>query len=1624
MRSVPTTRTVEHDSLASTSDSFFKDGRRISVGDCALFKPPQDYPPFIGIIRWLSFSKDNNNLLLGVNWLYRPAEVNLGKGVQLDAAPNEIFYSFHKDEIPAASLLHPCKVAFLPKGVELSSGISSFVCRRVYDIANKCLWWLTDQDYIDERQEEVDQLLYKTRTEMHATVQPGGRSPKQLSINTSSQLKPASDNVQSSSTSYPSQVKRKKREDRDQGSEPSKRECSSKSDDGDSGQVKAGSVLKSEIAKITEKGGLINAAGVEKLVQLMQPDREERKIDLVCRSMLAGVIAGTDRFDCLSWFVQLKGLPILDEWLQDIHRGKIGDGSSVPKNGDKSVEEFLLVLLRALDKLPVNLHALQMCNIGRSVNHLRTNKNIEIQKKARSLVDTWKKRVEAEMNSIDSKSGSSQPVSWSSKSRIPEVSHGGNRHPGVSSEIATKSSVTHISASKTTSSMKPVRGETTTKSASSSPRPMRGGALSSGSGKDGHPRISVGSASDLPLTTAREEKSSSSSQSHNCSQSLSGKEDARSSTAGSMSVNKISSGTSRHQKLINGFPVSVVQRETGSSRTSSLHRTSVLERSSVSGLTCEKAVVPVVEGNSRKLIVKIPNRGRSPAESGSGASFEDRSLLNGRASSPVRLDKHDQFVSNSKEKGDGYRANITPDVNTEFCQSNDFKDLLTGSDEGSGSPDAVHDEERRTVDDTRKSSEVSKAGSSSSGNELKSGKLNEASFSSMNALIESCVKCSEANASLSVGDDVGIKLLASVAAGEISKSDLVSPTQSPQRNTPVLENTRSELSPTDILAQGQSKPDNSDDSDNGENGKQYGFVGISRSNAGLGSSEHASAGFSGDRKISSFSSEEPPVCKSSSVDLQPTADPFVETSEKLDEIKGAASPSGMSKKLTDVEVSNTEERVVTNNSSLDGLPDIKPRGNNPLFRVNDPSVKDEKRGVEGSSSSHLLENEGEHVVDQRLDGGGYAEQKPPTMKMDPEPVDEADEELPHSSSSVKNLVLEVDESSVRKAEKMDTSSLLGQDKEQFDREAENLRDNVNQGLVGLSSSFTNQKSECVEENIDGAEVREHPSGEVHHKESPASPSQGTEPDEGLRESKVTDVEAEETEECASTTADISSFSASGPPHMDAKVKFDLNEGVVGDDEKFGEPLNKLTALSAYPSVHLMNQLPFPVSSVSGSLPASITVAAAAKRPFLPPEDLLRCKGELGWKGSAATSAFRPAEPRKVPEVVPMVMTNIPIPDATATGHGRPTLDIDLNAPGEGVLDDMASQDTVAATVSAFKCDLATACGSGRLHLDLNQVDEGNDMVQHSTCSGRGLQFPLLPVKSSSSSGGFPNGEVRRDFDLNNGPALEDTSAEPIFNRRSGGSMQQQPPVGGIRMNNAEIGNFSSSWFAPPGNAFSPVALPSILSNRGEKPFPGMAPGAPQIVAPGGAPQRILGPSTGGSHFTPDVYWGSVLSSSPTVPFPTTPFQYPVFPFGTSFPMPSSTLTAGSATYMDSSSGGRICFPATNNSQLQGPAAGSSQYPRPYMVSNLQDGSSNGGMENNRKWSRQGLDLNAGPGGPDIEGRDETFCLPSRQHSFASQQALVEEQARMLQMAGGLHKRKEPDGGWDTEGIRYKQSSWQ
>nr|DAD34659.1 TPA_asm: hypothetical protein HUJ06_005299 [Nelumbo nucifera] len=1583
------TTTVASDSITSTVDSFCKDGRRISVGDCALFKPPKESPPFIGIIRSLTTGKEDN-LKLGVNWLYRPAEVKLAKGILLEAAPNEVFYSFHKDEIPAASLLHPCKVAFLRKGVELPSGLSSFVCRRVYDIANKCLWWLTDQDYVNERQEEVDQLLDKTRQEMQAAVQSGGRSPKPLNgPSSTSQLKPGSDSVQNSASSFPSQVKGRKRGERgDPGSEPIKRERSLRADDGDSGHFRSENMLKSEIAKITEKGGLVDFEGVEKFIQLMQPDRGEKKMDLAGRIMLADVIAATDRFDCLGRFVHLRGLPVLDEWLQEVHKGKIGDSTS-PKESDKTVEEFLLALLRALDKLPVNLHALQACQIGKSVNNLRSHKNLEIQKKARSLVDTWKKRVEAEMNINDAKSGSSQAVSWPSKPGFSEVSHGGNRRTGGSAEVAMKSSIVQPSASKTVP-VKLGHGDSV-KSASASPGSVKMStplsASMSVSSKDVHCKMGVGGGtSDLPPTTAREEKSSSSSQSQNNSQSCSSdhaktlgsssKEDARSSTAGSMSVNKTSGSASRHRKSSNGFTgasVSGVQKETTLGKCSSLNRNANSEKVSQPAITSERAhdMPSVVDhGNSHRLIVRFPNPGRSPARSASGGSFDDPSVMVSRASSPGLSEKHDNYDRKVKGKNDALRANNVTDVNTESWQSNDMKDGLVASDEGDGSPAAVPDEECcRNSDETGKTMEASKVTCSSSGNDQKSGKLFDGSFSSINALIESCAKYSEASATMSAGDDVGMNLLASVAAGEMSKSDLGSPIGSPGSSSPVADDYvgnsgKMRVSREDVGALNQGHPDDSTDGDTEKHGG---------------------------RKMTSALLEEKPTVErneqfhSSSVALQQIADSCLKSDGGLDETMAAASLDlSTAEAMEDTKECEGANQLNDKKVGLVGTdagPDMKSKAKNPLDEkksdnhadeeIADSSsmptasdlvrnsvgvlcgpdntvsvVKAKKETVDESSECPASEMDGENknLVHEVLNAGISTEQK--LLPVDANCMEATGERSNDAVLPCSGKVLGPENIDEVKAESsMEVKSLVEKNENQRKEDASNVPPPpLDDQITGVSSVGLDQKNEKAEEHSQDKNVLN--GSLAPHGEPPTIPVQET--GQGV---KSTGDEADDMEERTSA-AEASSLSVAGGSDLAMKLDFDLNEGFPVDEGHQGEPVAS--------AVHLPSPLPFQVSSMSTGLPASITVASALKGPFVPPENLMRSKGELGWKGSAATSAFRPAEPRKVLEM-PLGTADIS-PDATASKQSRPPLDIDLNVADERVLEDIAPQSSAHETGSESGMVNSRDLGRGEmfsstpsrnagLDLDLNRVDEGIDIGQFSASTSRRVEVPLLSVRSSSSSG-HSNSEVNvlRDFDLNNGPGLDEMGTELApRNQHAKSSVPFLPPVAGLRMNNTELGNLSS-WF-PPVNSYSAVTIPSILPDRGEQPYP--------IVATSGA-QRILGPPTGGTTYGPDVYRGPVLSSSPAVAFPSAAsYPYPGFPFGTSFPLPSTSFSCGSTAYVDSSPSGGICFPS------QFPAgAVSSHYPRPYVIS-LPDSSTNG-AESSRKWGRQGLDLNAGPGPTGLE----------------------------------------------------------
>ena len=102
-------------------------------------------------------------------WFYRPEEAERkGGGSWQSHDTRELFYSFHRDQVPAESVMHKCVVHFVPlhKQLPVRKQHPGFIVRKVYDTVEKKLWKLTDKDYEDSKQAEIDELVKKTMSRL------------------------------------------------------------------------------------------------------------------------------------------------------------------------------------------------------------------------------------------------------------------------------------------------------------------------------------------------------------------------------------------------------------------------------------------------------------------------------------------------------------------------------------------------------------------------------------------------------------------------------------------------------------------------------------------------------------------------------------------------------------------------------------------------------------------------------------------------------------------------------------------------------------------------------------------------------------------------------------------------------------------------------------------------------------------------------------------------------------------------------------------------------------------------------------------------------------------------------------------------------------------------------------------------------------------------------------------------------------------------------------------------------------------------------------------------------------------------------------------------------------------
>ncbi|XP_023535633.1 uncharacterized protein LOC111797017 [Cucurbita pepo subsp. pepo] len=415
-------------------------------------------------------------------------------------------------------------------------------------------------------------------------------------------------------------------------------------------------------------------------------------------------------------------------------------------------------------------------------------------------------------------------------------------------------------------------------------------------------------------------------------------------------------------------------------------------------------------------------------------------------------------------------------------------------------------------------------------------------------------------------------------------------------------------------------------------------------------------------------------------------------------------------------------------------------------------------------------------------------------------------------------------------------------------------------------------------------------------------------------------------------------------------EFDLNQDVFNDDaEQLATPVS------------------LPVSVTSVSRPA-----ASSGLPLTP----LQFEGVLGWRGSAATSAFRPASPRKVPDSDRTLSSG---GNSDSSKQRQDFLDIDLNVAETGEETRKQNLGSSFPQSGEFLVESGQR-RSGGLKLDLNCVGEDVD-APSSDLRMEGLvniqnSYSASPACSSSSMQ-----PLVRNIDLNDRPCVQGDAPDQgpgkyCQNASAYGRPNSDASVISIMGKRVAVNRKDFPFHASPlpnGRSVEPAGMGATLTRTGD----------------------ILGMSSAASyHQTPFIGYNGLTPGPPTISFST---MYE---------------PSGSIPYMVDSRGAAVM------PQIMGPmsAVPPSSYSHPPFVMGMTDPQL---TPNGLAHSRPKFDLNSGLSD---SGGLKQFLLPGHFRT-------VEEQLRQPPSSSGVGaKRKEPDcpdGGWEGYMLSYKhhQPPW-
>lgn len=443
-----------------------------------------------------------------------------------------------------------------------------------------------------------------------------------------------------------------------------------------------------------------------------------------------------------------------------------------------------------------------------------------------------------------------------------------------------------------------------------------------------------------------------------------------------------------------------------------------------------------------------------------------------------------------------------------------------------------------------------------------------------------------------------------------------------------------------------------------------------------------------------------------------------------------------------------------------------------------------------------------------------------------------------------------------------------------------------------------------------------------------------------------------------------------------KCDFDLNE------EVFTEEVECLVV---------------PVTNQPFKLSAPIPVVASSKgNPGLLSTPL-HFEGELGWKGSASTSAFRPASPRRTLEGGDKISSV----DVSNNGSKQKQsfLKIDLNVAGdENDAADLASAKHVHISSGLLSRESSVEVSSRtaeRLKLDLNRLGDGDDgcTFPSSDCRvDRQFHHQNGQHGQSTASSSSSRKPPMIDFDLNDNPlVLETRGSHDHWQNLGKSSLQEVKDYGSFKLDDPVVSIMGSRVDINRKEFYSQTHAFLANGQGADASF------SYSLARLGGGSGTQ--PSLGYAHPPPQAFGYNDLSVGSSLPFPLQMYG------------PTSSVP-----YMVGSRG------ATVIPQILGTAATipTPSFSRPPFLMGL-----TAAPTGSPAVGGSGLDLNSGAATVDGESKDGGRLRQFFVHGHGG--GPVEEQMRPSLQPVGMGvtlKRKEPECGWEPNMVGYKQeASW-